>query len=146
MVRSVPRVTCGWYPASRIRSMTWSISFSVAFSDMFTIMASVSLDKSQKQKPRSLDRGLRLKLGWFRGPSVAQTYSKLLRSRYLCKPEVGVKKRAWSKSCHRGYKANRDEVAESAGSAPLLDGTSGLGEYAVGILTNQASWPYSWNK
>ena len=40
MVRVVPRVTCGWYPASRTRSMIWLICSSVAASDMLTIIGS----------------------------------------------------------------------------------------------------------
>jgi hypothetical protein len=61
MVRSVPRVTWGWYPASRMRSITWLISCSVAFSDMFTIMELVLLISNFAfQKTKAAIRGSRL--------------------------------------------------------------------------------------
>jgi hypothetical protein len=69
---------------------------------MLTIIAISSNEvSSRKQKPRSLDRGLRLKLVQFRWPSVAHPYPKLLRSRCSRKAEVSGKREAWSKSNHK---------------------------------------------
>ena len=55
MVLVAPRVTCGWNPASRTRSITCWICSPVALSDMFTIIGSSI--RFQKHKSRDSSRG-----------------------------------------------------------------------------------------
>src|SRR6202035_5164753 len=80
---------------------------------MLTIMVAL-LGFLRKQKPRSLDRGVRLKLVSFRWPLVAHPRSQLLRSRCFWEPEVSGKCGAWNKSCHKNCFRDAKSVESEA--------------------------------
>jgi hypothetical protein len=97
MVRSVPRVTWGWNPASLTRCMMWSISSAVALSDMFTIMAMTFL--RFVLPPKKMPRFYRGFGGIFELSFLPWRLAPILHLRRECKP-IAAKVAKDAKSSH----------------------------------------------